>query len=226
MQKKTALITTLLIGSFFLQGFSFDKMMDKVTDFKKFKNPSDMSPKEVVETTKRFIYDSVACAYGGYHTKDVNIIRDLYKDMAGKEEATVIGFGEKIPAVNATLVNSLMIRARKHTDDHGIKHYEIYGPLFFGSIELFNSKFDVKNDPKEVVIDFAESRVVDQSAIEALNKLAERYQKNGKTIHLRHLSADCVKLIKRAEKICDVNVLEDPDYFVAIDDYNQALERV
>ena len=122
--------------------------------------------------------------------------------------------------------NSLMIRARKHTDDHGIKHYEIYGPLFFGSIELFNSKFDVKDDPKEVVVDFAESRVVDQSAIEALNKLAERYQKNGKTIHLRHLSADCVKLIKRAEKICDVNVLEDPDYFVAIDDYNKALERV
>ncbi|MGY8950391.1 MAG: SulP family inorganic anion transporter [Flavobacteriales bacterium] len=122
--------------------------------------------------------------------------------------------------------NSLMIRARKHTDKHGIKHYEIYGPLFFGSIELFNSKFDVKNDPEEVVIDFAESRVVDQSAIEALNKLAERYQKNGKTIHLRHLAPDCVKLIKKAEKICDVNVLEDPDYFVAIDNYKQAVEVV
>ena len=122
--------------------------------------------------------------------------------------------------------NSLMIRARKHTDKHGIKHYEMFGPLFFGSIELFNSKFDVKNDPKEVVVDFAESRVVDQSAIEALNKLAERYQKNGKTIHLRHLSADCVKLIKRAEKICDVNVLEDPDYFVAIDNYKQEIANV
>tara|TARA_B100000767_G_scaffold22587_1_gene20129 strand:- start:1380 stop:2066 length:687 start_codon:yes stop_codon:yes gene_type:complete len=121
--------------------------------------------------------------------------------------------------------NALMIRARKRTDEHGIKHYELFGPVFFGSIELFNSKFDVKNDPKEVVIDFAESRVVDQSAIEALNKLAERYQKNGKTIHLRHLSSDCVKLIKRAEKICDVNVLEDPDYFVAIDDYKNALQK-
>lgn len=73
-------------------------------------------PKEVVETVKRFIYDSVACAYGGYHTKDVNIIRDLYKDIGGKEEATVIGFGEKIPAVNATLVNSLMIRALDFND--------------------------------------------------------------------------------------------------------------
>ena len=108
--------------------------------------------------------------------------------------------------------NALRIRARKHTDEHGIKHYEIYGPLFFGSIELFNTKFDVKNDPQEVVVDFAESRVMDQSAIEALNKLAERYQKNGKQIHFTTPSADCVKLIKKAEKICDVNVLEDPDY--------------
>ena len=64
---------------------------------------------------------------------------------------------------------------------------------------------------------------MDQSAIEAINKLAERYQANGKTIHLRHLSADCVALIKKAEKICDVNVSEDPDYFVAIDNYNNAL---
>jgi SulP family sulfate permease len=122
--------------------------------------------------------------------------------------------------------NSLLIRARKNIDKHGIKHYEIYGPLFFGSIELFNSKFDVKEDPKEVVIDFAESRVADQSAIDTLNKLAERYQKRGKMIHLRHLSADCVKLIKRAEKICDVNVLEDPDYFVAIDNYRQAIDKI
>ena len=88
--------------------------------------------------------------------------------------------------------NALRIRARKRIDEHGIKHYEIYGPLFFGSIELFNSKFDVKNDPQEIVVDFAESRVMDQSAIEALNKLAERYHKNSKSIHLRHLSADCV----------------------------------
>lgn len=73
-------------------------------------------PKEVVESVKRFIYDSVACAYGGYHTKDVNIIRDIYKDMGGKGEATVIAFGEKIPAVNATLVNSLMIRALDFND--------------------------------------------------------------------------------------------------------------
>ena len=118
--------------------------------------------------------------------------------------------------------NAKRIRARKHIDDHGVKHYEIYGPLFFGSIELFNSKFDVQNDPDEVVIDFKDSRIVDQSAIECVNKLTERYLKKGKNIHLRHLSSDCVKLIEKAEKICDVNVLEDPDYFVAIDNFRRA----
>lgn len=119
--------------------------------------------------------------------------------------------------------NALRIRARKTIDEHGIKHYEIYGPLFFGSVSLFNTKFDVKSDPDEVIIDFAESRIVDQSAIEAINKLAERYQKEGKTIHLRHLSKDCLLLIQKAEEICDVNVLEDPDYFVAVDDYRKKM---
>ena len=118
--------------------------------------------------------------------------------------------------------NAKLIRARKRIDEFGVKHYEIYGPLFFGCIELFNSKFDVQNDPDEVIIDFKESRIVDQSAIECINKLTERYLKNGKNIHLRHLSSDCVKLIKKAEKICVVNVLEDPDYFVAIDNFRQA----
>lgn len=118
--------------------------------------------------------------------------------------------------------NALRIRARKFIDEHGIKHYEIFGPLFFGSTTLFNSKFDLSEDPDEVIIDFKESKIMDQSAIEAINKLDERYLKAGKKIHLRHLSQDCVALIKRADKICDVNVLEDPDYFVAIDNYNKA----
>ena len=121
--------------------------------------------------------------------------------------------------------NALRIRARKSVDERGIKHYEIYGPLFFGSVSLFNSKFDIKEDPDEVIIDFKESRIMDQSAIEAINKLAEKYQKQGKNIHLRHLSTDCVRLIQRAEKICDVNVLEDPDYFVAVDNYRKLTDE-
>ncbi len=117
--------------------------------------------------------------------------------------------------------NALRIRARKHIDERGIKHYKIYGPLFFGSTTLFLSKFDIEGDPDEVVIDFEESRIMDQSAIEIINKVAESYQRLGKNIHLRHLSRDCIRLIKKAEKICDVNVLEDPDYFVSIDNYRK-----
>ncbi len=73
-------------------------------------------PQEVINEVKRYLFDSIGCAYGGYKTKDVNILRDIYKDMEGKEEATLIGFGDKIPAVNATLVNSLMIRALDFND--------------------------------------------------------------------------------------------------------------
>ncbi|MEX0635622.1 MAG: STAS domain-containing protein, partial [Ferruginibacter sp.] len=70
----------------------------------------------------------------------------------------------------------------------------------------------------EVIIDFAESRVVDMSAIEALNKITERYHKVGKKVHLKHLSPDCKILLKNAEAIIDVNVLEDPSYKVLVDD--------
>ena len=76
----------------------------------------DDLPDNVIYTVKRYLYDSVGCAWGGYHTRDVNILRDIYTAMGGKEEATVIGFGDKMPAVNATLVNSLMIRALDYND--------------------------------------------------------------------------------------------------------------
>lgn len=117
--------------------------------------------------------------------------------------------------------NALRIRARKFVDEHGIKHYEIYGPLFFASTSIFTEKFDPANDPNEVIIDFKESRIMDLSAIETINKLTEKYQFYGKNIHLRHLSKDCIRLIKKAEKICEVNVLEDPNYFVSVDNFRK-----
>jgi SulP family sulfate permease len=113
--------------------------------------------------------------------------------------------------------NAKRIRARKYIDEEGVKHYEIYGPLFFGSVALFNEKFDVLNDPEEVIIDFRESRVVDMSAIEALNRITERYLKVGKKVHLKHLSMDCKQLLKNADDIIEVNVLEDPTYKVVVD---------
>jgi len=106
------------------------------------------------------------------------------------------------------------IRARKYIDKEGVKHYEIFGPLFFGSTTKFMEKFDVQNDPEQVIIDFKESKVVDMSAIDALNKLTEKYKKAGKRIQLRHLSPDCRQLIKNAESVIDVNIIEDPTYKV------------
>lgn len=131
--------------------------------------------------------------------------------------ALAVIIGVIIAALVFAWDNAKRIRARKFVDENGVKHYEIYGPLFFGSIIAFNEKFDVLNDPDEVIIDFAESRVVDMSAIEALNKITERYHKLGKKLHLKHLSLDCRKLLKNAEEIIDVNVMEDPTYKVFVD---------
>jgi len=131
--------------------------------------------------------------------------------------ALAVIVGVIIAALGFAWDNAVRIRARKRIDESGVKHYEIYGPLFFGSVAAFNEKFDVANDPEEVVIDFAESRVVDMSAIDALNKVTERYAKSGKKIHLKHLSKDCLRLIKNAESLIEVNIIEDPTYKVVAD---------
>ncbi|MCI5222991.1 MAG: SulP family inorganic anion transporter [Candidatus Electrothrix sp. AR4] len=115
--------------------------------------------------------------------------------------------------------NAIRIRARKHIDANGVKHYEIFGPLFFGSVQMFNSKFDVENDPDEIIIDFRESRVADHSGIEAINKLAQKYEQAGKNISLFHLSPDCRKLIDKADKIIQVDIIEDPEYTVVVDGF-------
>ena len=106
------------------------------------------------------------------------------------------------------------IRARTFINEIGVKHYEIYGPLFFGSTMNFMDKFDIETDPSEVIIDFRESRVNDMSAIDALNTLTKKYNDAGKTVHLKHLSSDCIQLLKNAEAVIDVNILEDPTYKV------------
>ncbi|MDR6465719.1 SulP family inorganic anion transporter [Chryseobacterium sediminis] len=110
--------------------------------------------------------------------------------------------------------NAKRIRARKYVDENGVKYYEIYGPLFFGSVTAFTDKFDPMNDPDQVVVDFKESRIVDMSAIEALGKLSKRYKEQNKILHLRHLSEDCRKILKNAEAVVEVNIQEDPTYKV------------
>ena len=126
--------------------------------------------------------------------------------------ALAVLIGVIISALVFAWESAKRIRARKFVDENGVKHYEIYGPLFFASTTAFTEKFDVLNDPNEVIIDFKESRVADMSAIEALNMVTNRYHKQGKKVHLRHLSKDCIILLKNAEAIIDVNIMEDPTY--------------
>ncbi len=113
--------------------------------------------------------------------------------------------------------NALMIRARKRFKEDGTKVYEIWGPLFFGSIQTFNSKFDVRNDPVKVEIDFIESKVSDHSGIEAIWNLANKYLDVGKEIRLTHLSPECKRLLMKANPQF-ANVIEssvdDPRYYV------------
>jgi SulP family sulfate permease len=129
--------------------------------------------------------------------------------------ALAVFIGVIISALVFAWDNAKRIRARKSIDESGIKHYEIYGPLFFGSVAGFAEKFDIEHDPSEIIIDFKESRVADMSAIEALNNITHRYHTAGKTVHLRHLSKDCIELLTNAEAIIEVNIMEDPIYPVA-----------
>lgn len=131
--------------------------------------------------------------------------------------ALAVLIGVIISALVFAWENAKRIRARKYVDEKNIKHYEMFGPLFFGSVSAFNEKFDVLHDPEEIIIDFAECRITDMSGIEAINKLTERYLKMGKKLHLKHLSADCRTLLKNADEIINVNILEDPSYKVVVD---------
>jgi len=128
--------------------------------------------------------------------------------------ALAVLIGVIISALVFAWDNAKRIRARKYTDDHGVRHYEIYGPLFFGSVTAFTEKFDPENDPEEVVIDFKDSRVADMSAIDALDKISKRYREHHKTVRLKHLSEDCIRMLKNAEAVIEVNIQEDPTYKV------------
>ncbi|MFT7498965.1 MAG: SulP family sulfate permease [Porticoccaceae bacterium] len=114
--------------------------------------------------------------------------------------------------------NAKRIRARKRMKEDGTKVYEIWGPLFFGSIAAFNEKFDTKNDPQNVEIDFVEARISDHSALEAIFSLVNKYEAEGKSIKLKHLSEDCkVLLYKSSPKFREVIIedIDDPRYHLA-----------
>ncbi|MFT5572319.1 MAG: SulP family sulfate permease [Cryomorphaceae bacterium] len=109
------------------------------------------------------------------------------------------------------------VRVEKRENRYGSHYYTVHGPLFFGSTASFSEQFTPRDDNNDVIIDFADSRVVDHSGIEAIDSLAMRYKRNGRTLHLVHLSPECKKLLKKAGDMVELNVVEDPNYFVAIE---------
>jgi SulP family sulfate permease len=131
--------------------------------------------------------------------------------------AVAVFVGVIVSALVFAWKHAQAVHSFNHTDEHGSKIYSLRGPLFFGSVNNFLELFDIKEDPQDIIIDFKHARVADHSAIEAIDTLSERYIKAGKTLHLRHLSPDCIGLLKKAGKMVEVNMTEDPHYFVADD---------
>lgn len=110
------------------------------------------------------------------------------------------------------------INVKIYSGKLGSKVYELHGPLFFASVNNFQDLFDPRDDPDDVVVEFQHSRVMDHSAIEAIDTLAERYLNAGKRLHLRHLSEECRQLLRQAGDLVEVNVIEDPRYRVAVNE--------
>jgi SulP family sulfate permease len=131
--------------------------------------------------------------------------------------AVAVVVGVIISALVFAWEHAKHININTYDDEHGSRVHELNGPLFFGSVKNFLELFNPEDDPDDVIIEFQHSRVADHSAIEAIDNLAERYIKAGKTLHLRHLSEECRQLLKKAGSLVEVNVMEDPRYHVADD---------
>lgn len=135
---------------------------------------------------------------------------------------TVI-FDLAIAVVAGVIVSALVfawehakqIKVHAYIDEKGWKVYELEGTLFFASAAGFQPLFSPRDDPEDVVVEFRRAKVVDHSAIQAIDSLAERYKQAGKRLHLRHLSPDCLEVLENAKGMIEVNVLEDPHYHVA-----------
>ncbi|OVE81687.1 sodium-independent anion transporter [bacterium M21] len=139
--------------------------------------------------------------------------------------ATTVVFDLAIAVLVGIIVSALVfawehgkhMHAVQAIDAQGRKIYELDGPLFFGSVTSFKDLFDFKNDPEHVVIDFANSRVCDHSSLEALDNVTERYLQAGKKLHLLNLSKECKALLKGAEKVIELSVIEDMEWHIAED---------
>ena len=130
--------------------------------------------------------------------------------------AVAVVVGVIVSALAYAWNNATRIHATAHTTPEGAKVYQIEGPLFFGSTDGFSELFNPQDDPHVVVVDFMNSRVVDQSALQAIEDLASKYETHGKTLQLRHLSRECHRLLNRAGQLV-IDADDDPNYGLAVD---------
>lgn len=131
--------------------------------------------------------------------------------------ATAVILGVIVSALVFAWQHATHMAADSKYNEFGNRIYQLHGPLFFASVSSFKDMFDVANDPDDVVIDFYYSRVYDQSGLEAINWLAEKYEGSGKRLHLTHLSPECRKLLDKAGDLVEINMSEDPQYHIATD---------
>ena len=131
--------------------------------------------------------------------------------------ATAVILGVIVSALVFAWQHATHIAADTKYNEFGSRIYQVHGPLFFASVASFKEMFDVAEDPKDIVIDFYYSRVYDQSGLEAINWLAEKYEGAGKKVHLTHLSPECRRLLNDAGDLVEINVSEDPQYHIATD---------
>ncbi|MEE9273038.1 MAG: SulP family inorganic anion transporter [Robiginitomaculum sp.] len=130
--------------------------------------------------------------------------------------ATAVVVGVIVSALVFAWTTATQTHTQIETTEDGTKIYKLDGPLFFGSIESFLEIFDAQSDPDHVIVDFMNSRVVDQSALQAIETLAFKYKSRGKILQLRHLAPDCHQLLKRAGQLI-IDADDDPDYEIAVD---------
>ncbi len=131
--------------------------------------------------------------------------------------ASAVIIGVIVSALVFAWQHATHIAADVKFNEFGSKIYQLHGPLFFASVTSFKDMFAVSDDPDDVVIDFYYTRVYDQSAIEAINTVSDKYLAAGKRVHLTHLSKECRKLLDKAGDLVEVNVSEDPQYHIATD---------
>jgi len=141
--------------------------------------------------------------------------------VSGVTVATDLAIAVVVGVIVSALVfaweHAKHVVVHRSTNEEGSTVYDITGPLFFGSVSNFLEQFDMDNDSDDVIVEFKNTRVADHSAIEAIDTLAERYLSRGKTMHLKHLSHECTKLLTKAGSLVEINVIEDPDYHIATD---------